>query len=234
MAKEALLVNPRRRSRKRRTAAQKRATAKMIAANRRRGGTKRRRRRNPNAKAPRRASGNMGYYVSNPRKRRRRRTSTATRRRRRNPARRMTLQGAMNNLVIPAATAGAGAVALDVLWGFVPVPPNIKTGPMRHVAKGIGAVALGWIVGQVATKRMGDTMAMGALTVVFHTAFREMTAQFAPQIPLGYYSAGMPVGYDPSLGIYVDPRRRVEQVQTPSMAQNEMGMYVNEGEGYWS
>ena len=139
----------------------------------------------------------------------------------------------MNNLIIPSATAGAGALALDVLWGFVPVPPNIKTGPMRHVAKGLGAVILGWGVGQIATKRMGDTMAMGALTVVFHSAFREMTAQFAPQIPLGYYSAGMPVGYDPSLGMYYGPQGRVEQVQTPSMPQDELSMYVPEGEGYW-
>lgn len=230
MAKEALLVNPRRRSRKRRTAAQKRATRKMIAANRRRArGGRRRRNLTIETSAQRAARGanprrrRRNYYVSNPHRRRRRR----------NPNRRMTLQGVMNNLVVPAATAGAGAVLLDVLWGFVPVPPNIKTGPMRHVAKGIGAVTLGWLVGQVATRRMGDTMAMGALTVVFHSAFREMTAQFAPQIPLGYYSAGMPVGYDPSLGIYIGPEQRIRQVQTPSMPQNEMAMYVPEGEGYW-
>jgi len=231
MSSEALLVNPRRRSRKRRTAAQKRATAKMIAANRRRGGsTRKKTRRSP---ARKRRSNPVGYYT-NPKKRRRRRTSTAVRRtRRRNPARRMTLQGVVNSLVIPAATAGAGALALDVLWGFVPVPANIKAGPMRHVAKGLGAIVLGWGVGQIGSKRMGDTMAMGALTVVFHTAFREMTAQFAPQIPLGYYSPGLPVGYDPSLGIYVDPRTRVEQVQAPDMSQSEMGMYVPEGEGYW-
>lgn len=226
MSKEVLLVNPRRRSGKRRTAAQKAATRKMIAANRRRSGGRKRR-----APARRKRRSNpVGMYVSNPRRRRRRKL-TARRTRRRNPARRMTLRGTMNNLVIPAATAGAGALALDVLWGFVPIPATIKTGPMRHVAKGVGAIALGALVGMVGNKRMGDTMAMGALTVVFHTAFREMTAQYAPQIPLGYYSAGLPVGYDPSLGIYVGPRQRVRQIETPSGPQNEMGMYVSEGAG---
>lgn len=249
MARETLLVNPRRRSGKRRTAAQRAATRKMIAANRKRGGGRRPARK----KTRRRRKNPVGYYVSNPvaptRRRRRRTTAVARRTRRRNPARRMTLQGVMNNLIIPSATAGAGAVFLDILWGFIPVPPNIKTGPMRHVAKGLGAVTLGWLVGQMATKRMGDTMAMGALTVVFHSAFREMTAQFAPQIPLegmGYYSAGQPVGYDPSLGYYVGqgpqlgqvyhgPRGRVADIQSTgsNMANNEMGMYVHEGEGYW-
>ena len=134
-------------------------------------------------------------------------------------------------LAVSAAQAGAGALALDVLWGFVPIPDTIKTGAMRHVAKGLGAVALGKIVGAVGNRKMGDTMAMGALTVVFYSAFRELTAQFAPQIPLGYYSAGMPVGYDPSLGIYVGPRTRVQQIETPSGPQHEMGMYVSEGAG---
>ncbi|NIT36970.1 MAG: hypothetical protein GTN49_10815, partial [candidate division Zixibacteria bacterium] len=113
------------------------------------------------------------------------------------------MRGIINQLVMPAATAGAGALALDVLWGFVPVPTEIKTGPMRHVAKGLGAVVLGQLVGMVANKRTGDTMAMGALTVVFHSAFREMTAQFMPNVPLGYYSAGANAGYDPQLGYYV-------------------------------
>lgn len=225
MSKQALLVNPRRRSRKRRTAAQKRATAKMIAANRRRGKSPARRKKTRR----RRKSNPVGMYVSNPR-RRKRRSTTARRARRRNPSRR-GMRGMINSLVMPAATAGAGALALDVLWGYVPVPVDIKTGPMRHFAKGLGAIALGWGVGKIANRRMGDTMAMGALTVIFHTAFRELTARYAPQVALGYYSPGMPMGYDPSLGMYVGPRTRVQQIETPSGPQNEMGMYVSEGAG---
>ena len=36
---------------------------------------------------------------------------------------------------------------------------------------------------------------------------------------------------DASLGIYVGPESRIQQVQTPSGPQNEMGMYVSEGAG---
>ena len=142
------------------------------------------------------------------------------------------MQGIINQLVMPAATAGAGALALDILWGFVPVPPEFKTGPMRHVAKGLGAVVLGQLVGMVGTKRMGDTMAMGALTVVFHDAFKEMTAQFMPGVPLGYYSPGANAGYDPQLGYYVaSPRLGVSRGESVPSANSELGYYVQEGVG---
>ncbi len=223
MANEVLLVNPRRRRRARRKVTARRASA------RRRRPTRRRRRRNPIGPY---ARNGMGYYVSNPRHRRRRRPArrrtTARRRYRRNP----TMRGIINQLVMPAATAGAGALALDVLWGFVPVPAEIKTGPMRHVAKGLGAVVLGQLVGMVANKRMGDTMAMGALTVVFHSAFREMTAQFMPNVPLGYYSAGANAGYDPQLGYYVaSPRMTVSRGESVPARNSELGYYVQEGVG---
>ena len=233
MANEILLVNPRRR-RGRRTAAQKRATRKMIAANRR-----------PRRRRPARRRNPIGPYArkANPRRRRRRNLTIETtaqrraarnnpRRRRRNPRARFNVQQMVNQLVIPAATAGGGAVLLDVLWGFVPLPPEVKTGPMRHVAKGLGAIVLGQLVGMVGTKRMGDTMALGALTVTFHAAFREMTAQFMPQIPLGYYSPGPTAGFDPQLGYYVSSPRMVthggESVASPN---SELGYYVQEGAG---
>lgn len=236
MANEVLLVNPRRR-RGRRGAARRAAPSARRTVRR---AVKRTRRRNPIGPFAGRGSG-VGMYVSNPRRRpritrRRRPTRIARRSRyRRNPAGRMTMRGIVNDLVFPAATAGAGALMLDVLWGFVPVPVEIKTGPMRHVAKGLGAVVLGQIVGTLATKRMGDTMAMGALTVVFHSAFREMSAQFMPNLPLGYYSAGANAGYDPQLGYYVSSpaleTARGESVPVGPSVNSEMGYYVQEQVG---
>lgn len=225
MANEVLLVNPRRRRR----APTRRRPRRKVAA-RRRPTKKRRRRRNPIGPY---ARNGMGMYVSNPRRRRRRPARRrATVRRRRNPAGRMTMRKVMNDLLLPSATAGAGALALDILWGFVPVPPEIKTGPMRHVAKGLGAIVLGQLVGMVGTRRMGDTMAMGALTVVFHSAFREMTAQFMPNVNLGYYSAGANAGYDPQLGYYVaSPRLGVARGESVPSANSELGYYVQEGVG---
>jgi hypothetical protein len=142
------------------------------------------------------------------------------------------MKGMVNKWVIPSLQAGAGAVLLDVVWGYVPVPAQLKTGPLRHVAKGAGAIALGWGVGQIAGKRMGDTMALGALTVTAYNAIRELMQTYAPGITLGYYSAGANAGSDPSLGYYVgSPRLGVNHGESVPVANNEMGYYVQEGVG---
>ena len=144
----------------------------------------------------------------------------------------MNIRSTIKTLVMPAATAGAGALVLDMLWGYVPIPDQIKSGPMRHVAKGLGAVVLGAIVGKVANRRMGDTMALGALTVTFHAAFRELTAQYAPGLTLGYYSAGANAGYDPQLGMYVSsPRMVTGGGESHASPNSELGYYVQEGVG---
>lgn len=223
---EILLVNPRRR---RRRGARKKVARRRVSAAR---PARRRRRRNPIGPYAKKRRSGLGMYVSNPRRRRRparKRRSTARRRYKRNP---LSMKGAVNSLVIPALQAGAGAVLLDVAWGFVPIPETIKSGPMRHVAKGLGAIVLGQVVGMVASKRIGNTVALGALTVTAYNAIRELTAQFLPQVPLGYYSAGATAGYDPQLGMYVSSPRlatsRGESVPTPN---SELGYYVQEGAG---
>ena len=76
------------------------------------------------------------------------------------------------------------------------------------------------------------TMALGALTVTAYNAIRELMVQFAPGIPLGYYSAGANAGSDPSLGYYVaSPRLDVNRGESVPVANNEMGYYVQEGVG---
>lgn len=224
---EVLLVNPRRRRRTTRKKARRRPARRRASARRRNPigpyarKTNPRRRRRP---ARRRRASRLGMYVANPRRR-----SSRRRRYRRNP---MTVKGILNGMVIPAAQAGAGAVLLDVAWGYVPIPDNIKNGALRHVAKGIGAIALGWGIGQVASKKMGDTMAMGALTVTFHAAFRELTQQFLPNVNLAYYSAGPTAGYDPQLGMYVSsPRLSTRGGESMPSPNSELGYYVQEGYG---
>lgn len=184
MANELLLINPRRRRRK----------------------TTRHRRRNPNGRAraarrtvARATSARTGLTRrANPVRRRpsyRRRPTRRriTRRYARNPAR-MTMRGVMNSTVIPAFQAGAGALALDILWGYVPVPIEWKTGNLRHVVKGGGAIVLGMLAQQFLGARIGNNIALGALTVTFHDAMRDMVAQFAPQIPLGWVSPAVNAG----------------------------------------
>jgi len=178
MAREVLLINPRAR---RTTRRRKPATAAA-----------RRRRRNP-VTARRRAAPV-----------RRRRTAV---KRRRNPIsarsvmRRMQPRGLMNT-AMSAIPPAAGAVLLDVGWNFLPIPANLKTGNLRYLAKGLGAVLLGEVAKAVVSKKTADSFTMGALTVVMYEAGRELVANVVPGAALGYYSAGMPVG---ALGEYLSP-----------------------------
>ena len=110
---------------------------------------------------------------------------------------------------MPAVQGATGALVLDVAWGFLPIPIEMKTGMLRHFVKGAGAIAMGWVVDQFATRATANQFTRGALTVVVHGAMRELAQQFMPQVPLGdvgYYSAGLPAGvgeYVNGMGAYV-------------------------------
>lgn len=109
-----------------------------------------------------------------------------------NPSPRALLGG----LVMPAAMSAAGALAVDVAWGFMPLPEGIKTGPMRYLAKGAGAIALGMAVGMI-NKKFGHSVALGGLTVTVHSAMRDALARFAPTVALGAYADEMAaIGWD--------------------------------------
>jgi len=191
---ELMLVNPRKRRKGRRTAAQKAATRKLIAYNRRKKNPSRPVTRRRKVVARRRPAAPVRYK----------------RRYKRNPSNR----GIMNSTVIPAAVAGAGALTLDILWGFVPLPAALKTGVLSHAAKGAGAIGLGYLAGMVTNKRTAGQLASGALTVVFHDIYRELATKFMPNLGMGeytagmgYYSAGQPVGmgeYTAGMGEYAD------------------------------
>lgn len=134
----------------------------------------------------------------------------------------MTMRSVMNNVVMPAFQAGAGALALDVLWGYVPVPLEWKTGNLRHIVKGGGAIVLGMVAQQFLGAQMGRNIALGALTVTFHAAMRDMVAQFAPNIPLGYVGAGV------NAGNYGGPQT-YEYPGGDPMLQGNLGYYVPGG-----
>lgn len=125
--------------------------------------------------------------AANPRRRRSvRRVSTRPvrhHRRRRNP---ISTRGIMGQ-IMPAATAAFGALGLDMLWGYAPIPEALKTGPMRYLAKAAGAVGLGMLAGMVVKKSTADQMSMGALTVVLHSAMRDGMSSYMPNIALGEY-----------------------------------------------
>lgn len=168
----------------------------MLVNPRKRKGRKtktRKRRRNPIAKA-------------NPRRRVRRR-GTTRKRYRRNPSAR-GLKGLIKNTVMPSATAAVGAIGLDIIMGYLPLPDALKTGPMRHVVKGAGAIGLGMLAANVVGRKTAEQFTAGAMTVVMYNAGRELASRFMPNLPLGayidddsmeglgYYGAGAALDYD--------------------------------------
>lgn len=163
MTEQLLLVNPRKRRRKRKT-------------------TRKRRRRNPRRS-----------YVSgsapvrrNPRRRRRSKRKTYKRRYRRNP-RGLRVASIFQETVMPAVTAAGGALGLDILWGMLPIPLTLKTGPVRYLAKGAGAIAMGWIASNFVPSATAKHFTSGAMTVVMYDALKEVVATWMPQLALAAY-----------------------------------------------
>ena len=226
---QVLLINPISRkevkamAKKKRTPAQQRATKKMIAANRARAkGTTRKAR-----SAPRKARVSRGKTrrpnrpnrESNPapalKKRRRRITSKADatragrmlRRRRRNP---IGLGGFVKTTLVPSAVGGAGALALDLLLNVIPIPVAVKNGPMRPLLKIGGAIGLGMVASKVASRRVGEQVAAGALTVALY----DMAKAAIAKSPAGKWF-GL-AGYELDMGAYIG---------------EDVGAYVDDGTG---
>lgn len=101
------------------------------------------------------------------------------------------MRNVMNNNVMPAFQGAMGGLSLDILWGYLPIPVEFKTGMMRHIIKGGGALAMGMVAQNFVRPATARSLTTGALTTVMHSALRETVAQFAPNIPLGEYVEGM-------------------------------------------
>lgn len=172
-----MLINPRRRRKARKTVHH----------------TKRR--RNPAPRRRRRS--HTTALVAAPRRRMRRRHNPISRvhrrihRRRRNPISRIGLMETAK----PALQGAAGALILDVLMGMAPIPASFKTGPMRHLVKALGAVGIGMLAKNLTGSQMAGHMALGAMTVTFHDAGREILSNTGVRLgevgEVGYYSPGM-------------------------------------------
>jgi hypothetical protein len=92
--------------------------------------------------------------------------------------------GQVTGALVPAAIAGAGALGVDVLLGYLPVPDRFKTGALRHVTRAAAAIALGVGAGFVLKKETASQIMAGGLTVAAYGAMRDAAAKFAPNLPL--------------------------------------------------
>lgn len=212
---QLMLVNPKRRKRRKMTAKQARYF-----------GGRRKRRSTVTASGAR-----------NPR-RRRRRSSRVTVRARRNPTaravRRLRRTGSakfggllpgnlVKGIIMPAAMGGAGAIVVDLAWGFAPIPANIKNGPLAPLAKIAGAIVVGAVAGKVLGKDMGAKVTSGYLTVLAYNTFKGVVQKAMPALPLAEYENAM--GYVNPAMAYPDQSM---QAYLTSDGGQPMGAYLNE------
>jgi len=181
---ELMLINPRKRRRKHKAKARKHVA-------------KRRRRHSVMSAAPVRHK--RRRYMSNPRKR--------SRKYRRNPSMRgFRPMAFMKDTLMPSAVGAAGALGLDMLLGFVPLPAMLKTPTMRPLVRIAGAVGIGIVAGMVTNKRIGEQVGAGALTVVLYDTLKGfVTAQF-PTLTLGELPSQYPTME------YLSPAPQVEDL----------------------
>lgn len=243
-----LIVNPAERPSKRRKAspkgktmakakrskAQIAATRKLVAMNKARAGGKSVSRAKPKRKAAKSTPAKTA-----PKRRTHRITSAAEasvagrklRYRRKNPIGGDFIGGTL----IPAAVGGASAVGIDVLMGVLPLPVQMKTGPMAPVVRVAAAIGLGFVASKVASRRVAEQVAVGAITVTAYQLMRTVAAKMtAGKVPgLSEYVSGDSIGYDgyavvPTVGEYVSGDGVGEYVDGDDMGYPSAGMIVGD------
>jgi len=92
------------------------------------------------------------------------------------------------------ATIGAGgALALDLIFGVVPMPAAVASGPFHYLAKGAIALGIGYAGKHMAKSAAVEQAAEGMLTVVLHEAGRAGIRQYFPNVDarMGEYMGGL-------------------------------------------
>lgn len=185
-----------------RSAKQKAATRKLVAFN------KAKRKHNPVKKHKKHSRKSVAKHSAR---------HVSRRGRRSNPIKLPKLGGlgtAANNVLMPAAIGAVGAIGMDMILPYIPLPATMMTGNKKYALKAVIAIGLGMLAGKVIGKEKGHAAGVGMLTVVLHDALKENIPVYAPSIKLagvneyvdglGYYSPSMVVdGFDDGMGEYV-------------------------------
>jgi hypothetical protein len=182
---ELMLVNPRRKRRHRRG---------MSSLQRKYFGKRRRSHRRRSA---------VTVMNTNPRRVRRRRRRTRVTRFRRNPTslgsmmrRRNTVQGFMDGVLIPSAVGALGGVLLDTALAYLPIPTSLMTPTLEPFVRIGGAALLGMLAENVSGSKIGNEVALGAVTV---TLYELASSWFAG---MGGYTAATATPTTGTVGYY--------------------------------
>jgi len=227
MATLMLVTNPRTKKgttkmatrRKPRSAAQKRATAKLVAANRaRRAAPARRRRRSVASRVRSGSTATIRRY--------RRRASTAARRVRRHMR---TTTGRASFGIVPllkqSGVGAVGALAVDIVYGKLPIPDTMKTGYTGAAVKAAATVGLGMLAGRVMNKATAHGATVGALTVQLHALLKDFAAGFG----LAGYTSINGVGYYTPAMIAGEGGTPVTSLEyNPAQSVSGVGEYLSE------
>lgn len=122
------------------------------------------------------------------------------RRSRRSGGGRVTFKGFATGTLIPSAIGAGGALGLDLVMGYVPLPAMLTTGMLRPVTRLAGAALIGWIASMVSSRQTAANVTAGAVTVVLYDTFKGWLKTAAPNLPLagypniGWVNPGMSVG----------------------------------------
>lgn len=148
--------------------------------------------------------------------------------------------------VMPSAIGATGALALDVILAYLPLPAMLKGGALRPVVRLGGALALGFLASKVASKNIADQVTAGAVTVVLYDLLKGSIQKMVPTLQLGddsleYINPGMIAGDGqyPSMSGFAPmngfaPIEQMGQYVPNSMGEyvpNSMGEYGQEGMG---
>lgn len=95
----------------------------------------------------------------------------------------------MRDYVVPVSSAAAGALAVDVGVGLLPVDASLKVGPMSPLVKAVIGLGLGLAVGMV-NKKIGQAIAVGTLTIAAHNAAKMGLQSIKPGMVLGEWEDG--------------------------------------------
>lgn len=179
--------------------------------------------RNPIMAKKKRRSRTSGYTVGKSRIRRRKLNPVGR-------AGRFSMQGFTKNTLMPSAIGAVGALGIDIIIGFLPLPAMMKTGPMRTVAKIVGAAAIGTIASNFMRRDTAQQIAAGAITVALYDL---MKGTIVPMLPVDVQASLNEMPYMeeyPSLE-YAGAGQTVNEMDEyvsgdESMGDENVGMYV--------
>lgn len=153
------------------------------------------------------------HYSMNPH-RRRHRHHNPFRHRSHHRARNPFSVRSMTSDLVPAAIGGLGAVGLDIVLAYVPLPAALTTGYGNTLAKILGAFGLGYVASMVTDKRKGELVTVGALTVTLYSFIRGLLQSTIGSSVKGlsgladfqdFRAAGVGAYMRPRIGAYMGP-----------------------------